>query len=76
MTTHSLLQEITEHLKNLKPEEQRRVMEFAQQLESLSSTGVSGKSLLSFEGTISQKDLELMQEAIEEDCEKVSQDEW
>ena len=76
MSPNSLFQEISDHLKRLKPEEQQRVLEFAQSLESSPLRGVSGSSLFSFEGAIGEKDLALMQEAIEQDCEKVSSDEW
>ncbi|HEY4613586.1 MAG TPA: hypothetical protein VII11_11440 [Bacteroidota bacterium] len=72
----SLLQEITDHLKKLKPEEQQRVLEFTKRLDSSLPHGVTGESLLSFEGAISKNDLELMQQAIEQDCEKVSTDGW
>lgn len=36
----------------------------------------SNKKLLGLAGTISKEDLELMEEAIKESCEKVDKDEW
>jgi hypothetical protein len=35
-----------------------------------------GKILLQFSGTISLEDLEVMQQAIETDCEQVDLNEW
>ena len=50
---------------------QRRVLEFAHALATSEPKGVPGASLLRFAGTISKEDLDLMEKAIEEDCEKV-----
>jgi hypothetical protein len=38
--------------------------------------GVPGKKLLRFAGSIPKKDLQLMSEAIKQDCEQVDTDEW
>jgi hypothetical protein len=38
--------------------------------------GVPGKELLSFADSIPKEDLQLMSEAIKQDCEKVDFDEW
>ena len=64
----------------------RKLTEFEQNhiatmlLYQLKSTknikGVSGKNLIKFAGKISEEDLQLMNEAIIEDCEKVDINEW
>ncbi|GJQ22825.1 hypothetical protein BIY37_06065 [Candidatus Brocadia sapporoensis] len=51
---------------------QLRVLDF---VKSLIPKGVTGISLLQFEGTIPVDDLERMSKAIEE-CEKVGTSEW
>jgi hypothetical protein len=38
--------------------------------------GVPGKQLLRFAGSIPKEDLQLMSEAIKQDCEKVDVNEW
>lgn len=76
MNITPLEQTLSQYLKNLGVEEQKQVLEFARALSLSKRMGVSGKSLLSFAGSIEKRDLDLMQEAIERDCEKVTPDEW
>jgi hypothetical protein len=53
---------------------QRQVLEFAQALQVFAQRGVPGKELLQFAGTIPLDDLELMRQAIKDDCEQVDLD--
>lgn len=76
MNTTPLEQTISQYLKNLGLEEQKQVLELARALSLSKRTGVPGASLLAFGGSIDKKDLDLMQEAIEKDCEKVTLNEW
>jgi len=76
MNSVSFERTIVEYLKRLGVEEQRRVLEFARALSTSKLSGVAGEPLLSFGGSIDKKDLDLMQEVIEEGCEKVVADEW
>ncbi|WP_231939960.1 hypothetical protein [Dolichospermum compactum] len=55
---------------------QYQVLEFARNLTSSKIKGVPGKQLLHFAGSIHKEDLQLMSEAIKQDCEKVDFDEW
>lgn len=71
----SLKKEILEQIESLGPAEQRQLLEFAKQLSHDKPIGVPGKSLLSFAGTISVEDLDLMEKAIEEACERIDLDE-
>jgi hypothetical protein len=52
------------------------VLDFAQALAKRRREGVPGRDLLRFAGTIEKSDLEIMQKAIEEDCERVDENEW
>ena len=76
MNEMSLEQAISQYLKNLGAEEQQEVLEFARALFLSKHKGVPGQSLLSFAGSIDQKDAELMLQAIERDCEKITHDDW
>jgi hypothetical protein len=51
-------------------------LEFAKKLPHAKIKGVSGESLLSFSGQISIEDLDLMEKAIEEGCERIDLNEW
>ena len=52
---------------------QLRILDFA---KTLSPAGVKGESLLCFEGSITNEDLNLMSQAIEEGCEQVDMSGW
>ena len=68
---------VIEELKALPNELQRQVLEFTHALV-LSSTphGFHGRQLLRFAGTIPPKDVKVMREVIEQECEQVDSHEW
>jgi hypothetical protein len=66
---------VAEQVKALPQELQLRVLEFARP-GSLHPCGISGRQLLRFAGTISPQEAVLMQEAIEQGCERINADEW
>jgi len=66
---HPIIEQIVQILETLPLDLQQRVLEFAQTLSVRQPVGVSGTELLQFVGTIPPEDLELMKQAIEEDCE-------
>ena len=68
--------QILNRLESLEESQQLQVLNFATFLLANSSTGVSGKSLLNFAGSIQSEDLELMSRAIDEECRKIDLDEW
>jgi len=68
--------EIINQIGQLDYEHQRRVLDFARALAVTGKKGVSGKQLLSFAGTIPADDLREMEQAIEDNCEKVDADAW
>ena len=76
MTIPSLAQELLDQISQMGAEQQQRVLDFARSLATPEPTGVHGKDLLQFAGTIDADDLRLMAEAIQEDCERVDLNEW
>ncbi len=66
--------EIFARLDKLSPEKQQQVLNFIRVIDS--PTGVAGRNLLRFAGTIEPDDLHLITQAIEEGCEQVNVDEW
>lgn len=76
MSSRSLEREILDQVKRLALEQQERVLDFARALESARPSGVPGKSLLRFAGTIAADDLKIMEMALEESAEKVNPNEW
>jgi hypothetical protein len=76
MASSSLRNEILHQFEKLKPDQQRKVLEFARALANTNLEGTRGKDLLRFAGTIEPSDLKEMTEAIEQDCEKVDANEW
>jgi hypothetical protein len=65
----ALIQEVVEHLEALPPKLQEQVLSLVRSLDSTKSYGVSGEELLQFAGTIPSSELELMNKAIEHDCD-------
>ncbi len=73
MTTQSVKDNLMTQIDKLPHDLQVRVLDM---IKALTPKGVEGKSLLRFEGSISEDDLQLMSKAIEEGCEKVDINEW
>lgn len=71
-----IIDEVIEQLKAMPQHLQWRVLEFAQALAKSQVRGTSGQQLLRFAGSIPPEDLQLMCEAIEQDCEQVDVNEW
>jgi hypothetical protein len=68
--------EIGQQLRILRPEEQRLVLDFARALVLSKAQGVPGKELTRFAGTIPSEQLQRINAAIEEGCERVDLNEW
>jgi len=73
MTTAIVKDSLIAQMDKLPYDLQLRVLDF---VKSLIPKGVDGKSLLRFEGAISDEDLRIMSQAIEENCERVDVNEW
>jgi len=72
----SIKREIIEQLDQLPIELQRRVLDFAHALVISAPRGTPGKNLLRFAGMIDEEDLNVMEKAIEEGCERIDESEW
>ena len=71
----SIVDRVVEQLKIMPQNLQQQVLEFARTLAG-STKGVPGQQLLRFAGAIPTDDIQLMREAIEQDCEQVDTSEW
>lgn len=72
----SIIDEVVEQLKIMPQHLQWQVLEFVRVLVKAELRGTPGQQLLRFAGSIPLDDLQLMREAIEQDCERVDLDEW
>jgi len=71
-----IIDEVVEQLKVMPQPLQRQVLEFVRSLVKAEVRGTPGQQLLRFAGSIPLEDLQLMREAIKQDCERVDIDEW
>jgi hypothetical protein len=71
-----IVEEVVEQLKIMPQHLQRQVLEFVRALVKAEVRGTPGQQLLRFAGSIPFDDLQLMREAIQQDCERVDLDEW
>ena len=72
----SIIDEVVGQLKVMPQHLQWQVLQFVRTLIKLEVRGVPGQQLLQFAGSIPSDDLQVMREAIEQDCEQVDIDEW
>lgn len=68
--------QIINRLQLLEESQQLQVLDFATSLAKKEPTGIPGKDLLRFAGSISDSDLELMSYTIDRECRKIDFDEW
>lgn len=76
MGSESIRRDILKQLDELGSEQQQRVLAFARRLAGAKPSGVRGKDLLRFAGSIGADDLALMSRAIDEGCERIDLNEW
>ncbi len=76
MGNPALKDEIVRRLDGLSGDQQSRVLEFVERLDSSRRDGVTLDDLQPLVGTIDGKSAEEMAAAIEEACERVDADEW
>jgi hypothetical protein len=70
-------QQIDKKLEVLPVDIQRKVLFYIDHLtESVAPSGVSGKKLIEFAGTLSEEDAEELIRIIEEGCERIDDNEW
>ncbi len=71
-----IIEEVVEKLRVMPQPLQRQVLEFVRSLVKAEVRGTPGQQLLRFAGSIPSDDLQLMRDAIEQDCERVDVGEW
>lgn len=71
-----ILDKLIEQLKIMPQDLQWRVLEFARTISGSTIQGFPGRQLLRFAGSIPPDDVQLMRQAIEQDCEQVDLDDW
>jgi hypothetical protein len=72
--SHTVKDRIIEQVDRLSDSQERQVLNFAEQLAAPS--GVPGRELLRFAGSIDPVDLEAMSLAVQEGCEGVDPNAW
>ncbi len=72
----SIIDRIVEQLNNMPQSLQQEVLQFTSKLSQDKIQGTSGQKLLKFAGSIPSEELILMQDAIEQDCERLDLNEW
>ncbi len=74
------IEEVTTRMQALSPAQQKNVLDFVRSQENKPQTttppGVPGASWAQFAGSISPEDLVLMEQALEEDRERIDRTEW
>jgi hypothetical protein len=74
-----LLEKAITQIKKLPESQQNAIAQIVLNIlnnSKYSIKGVQGKELIKFAGTISSDDLQLMSQAILEDCERIDINEW
>jgi len=74
--SHSITAEILTQIDQLPDDQQRKVLDFVHSLKVKGVVGVPGATLLRFAGLIPVDELERMEQAIAEGCERVDVDAW
>ncbi|GAB5047174.1 hypothetical protein [Thermodesulfovibrio sp. TK110] len=72
MTT-AIKEELINTIETLPLEIQLKILDF---VKALIPKGIDGKTLLSFKNSISDDDLKLISQFIEEECERINLVEW
>lgn len=72
----AIIDEVVEQLKVMPQHLQWQVLEFVRSLVKAEVRGTPGQQLLRFAGSIPSDNLQLIREAIEQDCEQIDVDEW
>lgn len=72
----SIITEIVAQMETLPNNLQQQVLEYVRTLKASTQSGVPGRQLVRFAGSIPLEDLQQMNEAIESGCEQVDLNEW
>ncbi len=74
--TSSVIQEVVEEMERLGPAEQQQMLEYVRSLAAVPVRGMPGRAMLRFAGSIPAADLDEIEAAIEEGCERVDPHAW
>ncbi len=73
---NNIIPEVIDTISYLPSNLQKQVLNYVRELKKTHETGIAGKSLLNFAGSIAEEDLKIMSEVIEKDCGRVDLNEW
>ena len=78
MAKSAIADEIKRKVDELTPTQQEEVLAFVRALDEPKKQGISGREFVTIAKTVSitDEDLQLMADAIENDCEQVDSREW
>ncbi len=76
MSTPAVTKTILEQVQELPEDLQYQVLSFIQSLKTTPPKGVPGEDILKFAGMIPPEELDAIEKAIEEDCERIDVNEW
>jgi hypothetical protein len=71
-----VIAQIVQQTETLPANMQRQVLDYVNKLIASAQRGIPGEKLLRFAGIIPADDLQLIRQAIEDDCEQVDWHEW
>ncbi|MFL5242807.1 MAG: hypothetical protein ACJ8FY_11920 [Gemmataceae bacterium] len=71
-----LAEQVLDQMKDLPARQQRRVLEFVRALAASTPTGVPGKKLVPFAGTIPADQVKELERLIDEGCERIDVNGW
>ena len=72
----AVITQIVQQAETLPADLQRQVLDYVRKLTAFAQHGIPGEKLLRFAGVIPADDLQLIHQAIEDDCEQVDWHEW
>jgi len=76
MSASTMKEEICAEVDLLSSVDRPRVLDLVKSLVRSRPVGIPGRRLLRFAGTIDPDDLNVMQRATEEDCERIDENGW
>jgi len=76
MSTPPITKSLMEQIEELPESQQYQVLSYIQSLKKAPVEGVPGKNITQFAGSISSEDIDAIEKAIEEDCERIDINEW
>jgi len=76
MVTPDARKTILEYLDLMSPEQQRQMIDYARQLVEAPPPSISGQALLDSIGPVPKDELDRVESAIEQGCERIDHERW